>query len=609
MTNKDGLNYLLKLAEKSTPYHSGYEWSKGYAEDLKAYFADVNINEKMVMFARRENKELFDQSVQITSPIQASLGNILKKPFAKVERSNWSKSITVEGDKDDGSRSRAFEKEILARFGPKGLFSFLFERLLYWNAYDPNCFTVVEFGAFDNMRNNARPYPFEVTAEMAVDFQYDQSDLIYLVCRQVQEKEGKTGKYKVQRLTLYQAQQTIVLQELTPDEVRLLLITPMKGDVFTDNVRDGELAMLDQAVYQAVIPLPHNFSKTPAVRTGFIDNPEDDGETKLSILHPALPFAKKLLKINREIDLVAALVAHPIPFRAKDTCGATGCHKGYLADDSPCEVCHGTGYKLRPTTVSEELEFEMPDSPSEMFDPNKLMGYIFFPVEAAAMLLTLWDKWFEKAVNAVFTSDINTKAEVAQTARYHAIQQEAQSDALWPYGRHLSDSSSALSEIIGAFTGYVGANARPIIPNNLRTENVFDIFDELTAARLAGAGQDACAILEGKIMEIQLQDDPESLKRWRVDDYFNPFRGLSEAQILTALNSNLVPEPKKIFWSNRQDIMTDLVTENEKFYNLPRKIQKELIIKKIAEIQLVDTTPALDLSKLNGQGDARSIIN
>ncbi len=604
MTNQEALNHLLNLAVKGeASYHSGYEWSVKYAKELKAYFGDVNIKSFMRKYARRESEALFKQSLEITHSIQGSLGDKLKKSFAKIERSNWTKHITIDGD-EDGVQSGAFEKKFLQKFGPKGLFPYVFERLLYWNMFDPNCFTVVEFGAFDNRKENAKPYPFEVTAEMAIDFKYDQSDLIYLCCLQMIEAEDTTGKYDVKRLTLYQAEQTIVLHQLTPEQGKQVLEFPLRNEPFLADATDGSLVYWEDTYYQATIPKPHNHAQTPAARTGYIDNPEDDGHTKLSVFSAALPYAKKMLKVNRELDIVGAILAHPIPFRHEEPCGATGCRNGYLPDDTVCCVCVGTGFKLRPTTAAEELKLALPDTPAEMFDPQKIMGYIHFPVEAAEMLLTLWNKWMEEAEKSIYGSETSTKDEVAQTARYHAIQQEGTKDAIWPYSKHIASFCKYLGECIAAVTGTPQATVLPLIPANIRDETVFHVFEELKAARDAGASSDACAIINARAMEILYQDDPEALKRWRIDDYFNPFRGMTEVQILAALQSTLVPEDKKVFFSNRADIMADILNENPKFYTLDRGPQRDLIDMKVKAIQdkIQAAKPELNIGslKLNG---------
>ena len=115
---------------------------------------------------------------------------------------------------------------------------------------------------------------------------------------------------------------------------------------------------------------------------------------------------------------------------------------------------------------------------------------------------------------------------------------------------------------------------------------MFDLFDELTACRDANGGNAAAAEIQKRIMAVQLKDNPEALKRWYIDDYFDPFRGMTEAQVLTAINSAFVPENDKIFYINRSNIMSDILQETPNFYSLETKIQREKILAKVTAIKL-----------------------
>ncbi len=580
MTNSEALNYLLKLAtdgEKS--YHAGYSRTVKYAKDCKAYIGGVGLDEYMRPFARRESEELFKQRKEITAQVQSALGNMLDKPVAKIERSNWTKVVTVANDNEDGAKARAFEANTLSKFGKNGLFGYVFDRLRYWNKYDPNAFVVVEFSDFDNRETKAQPYPFEVTADMAVDFRYMQDRLEYLAVRQVQEKEEKEGaKKKVQRLTLYQPIQTLVLQQLTDTEAKAAGVSSATAKMFSPDVQDGDTVRDESGnVYQAIIPLPHNSMKTPAIRAGYVDSPEDDGKTVLSIYDAALPFAKKLLKINSELDLVMALLAFPVSIRHEEVCDATGCNKGLLADNSTCLACHGTGYKPRPTSAQEEILLPLPDRNEDMLDVSKILTYTYPPTEAVKLQIEVWEKWMSRSFQAVYNSEMYTKDQVAQTAMFHGVQLQGIYDVLYPYGRHISRVAAYLGSVIGDFTAQPGATAMPLIPSDLRFETVEDSFAQLKSHRDAGGGNDGAAILQGRIMERLLRDDPEALRRWRVDDYFNPFSGMTEEQILEAMNSGLVPERKKVFYVNSKMIMDGILDTTPNFYTLARTTQKQLI--------------------------------
>ena len=114
-------------------------------------------------------------------------------------------------------------------------------------------------------KERVRPYPFEVTSEMAVDFKYDQSDLEYLACRQVVVKMEDDTEQKVERLTMYRPQWTVVLQQLTEKEyaaVRNKRNNPALNEKFPENIEipSGWLVNINNAIYEAIIP------KAPRIR-------------------------------------------------------------------------------------------------------------------------------------------------------------------------------------------------------------------------------------------------------------------------------------------------------------------------------------------------------
>ena len=590
MNNTEALNLLFYLALKGeSAYHPGYKWSVEYSEDLKAYFGGVNVDKKMRIFARRETEDLFQQRKEITAEVQSALGMMLEKPVAKIERSNWQKYVVVDSD-EDGSKAREFEKEQLNRFGPKGLFPYTFERLRYWNIYDPNCFVAIDIKPFDNSKEKAKPYPVEITSDQAIDFKYDQADLLYLAC--LQERDG------LKRFTLYQPIQTVVLQQITDEEKKTYLVLPAQDQPFPENVEDGALVNISNKFYKAIIPLPHQYDKTPAVRAGYIDNPMDDGRTKLSIFHPALPFAKKLLKTNSEVDLTTALVGSPIPIRFGDKCDADGCNKGYdRASGAKCGTCNGTGKKVRPTSVAEEIVVEFPDSKEDLItELSNMFAYAHFPPEAAELLITRLDWCLEKSYWFLYGTELTTKSEVAQTARFHSAAEQSKNDALWSYSKHTSFACGYISKVIASFTFVPGGFAQPLIPSNLRFEISYDAFDELKTARDAGASIDACAVLQMRVMDVILQDDPEALKRAKIEDQFNPFRGASEGQIIVMLNSPFVSDEKKLFYLNKSDIVSELANKNPLFYSLTYEKQKALIDAKVLELKNnLQPVPALNI--------------
>ena len=149
MDNIQAVNLLIETAHKGkATYHAGYADTVEYSKQCKAYFAGVGLDEYLKQFARRESAELFQQRKEITAHINRAIGASLTRPFQKVPRSNFTKVLAFDNDAD-GRRSQEFANGVLARFTAKGLDRYVFERVLYWSVFDPNCFIVVEFDSTD----------------------------------------------------------------------------------------------------------------------------------------------------------------------------------------------------------------------------------------------------------------------------------------------------------------------------------------------------------------------------------------------------------------------------------------------------------------------------
>lgn len=587
MTNTEAAQILYNIAiHGKKKYHAGFDWCVEYAKRSKAHFAGVGIEEYLKKFARRESEELFQQRKEITKHVQSSMGAMLDRPFAKLQRSNWTKIIAFDGD-EKGERAQSFQTQVLDRFTKNGFDNYIFERVRYWNKFDPNCFIVVEFQSTDGVQR-ARPYPFEATSDLSVDFRYSvHGDLEYLAVRQVQSKMSGKAMQDVERLTIYQPFQTIVLQGLTDEEYKALPIKPAKTEIVPGNVADGDILYTGQKAYRVDIPIPHGLPVTPAIRAGFQENPADDGATRVGIFDAALPFAEKVVKINSELDIVTAFLAFPVSIRYEDPCDAVGCDSGKLPDGSTCVHCHGSGWKPRPTSAAEEILVPMPRNPEDMVDLTKILHYTYPPTDAVKLQIDLMQFYFQQAKEAVFNSEMFSKQETAQTATYHGIALQSVYDTIYPYAVHaVARVWKFIADACQVFTGFSGnMTAALLIPHDFNFETADDLFNELKLARDAQAGNDSTAYLDERIMERLLVDDPERLTRWRIDNAYNPFRGMTEAQILVALSSSMVPEWQKVWWINRGWMMPEILEENPDFYMLQAKRQREIITRRVEQLK------------------------
>jgi hypothetical protein len=591
-TPKDLAATLFRIASKGrTAYHKDYDRTVEYSRELKAMFGGVDLDSFLKKFARREDDDLFEQRKTITSHLQEAVTPALDRPFEKIGRSNFTRQLSA-GTGAAAERTTAELEGTLRGFFAGGLEKYLFDQLRYFNTFDPNAFIAIEFAAFDNRKEKAKPYPFEIDSEAAVDFRVSSHGrLNYLVARQVADRPTKkdaTTTKPVERLTIYAPNQTVVLQEKLSWELKeeglAAPINPTKA-IEADPV-NGEVLKIGDRFWTWVVPIPHKFGETPAFRTGFIPDPKTRKRTCLSIFNAALPWLRKLLKTNSEFDLVCALMAFPTKIVAEELCETPGCIGGEV-NGSKCNTCKGTGFKKLPTSAQEIIRIPFPATAQDAIDPSKLLAYTYPPVEIVTLQKETVGWFLENCARSVFNSQMFSRQETTQTATYHGIALTSVYDTLFPYAQHLSKVWPFAVRAIATFTGFnadqIAANL--LFPKEFRFESLEDLLAALDRATKAGASPDAVAIIQRRIMDVMLEDDREALRRWDVQRLFNPFEGMPEASVLAAIAGGLVTEDDKILFVNRRRIFAELSIEEVDFYKKPYPEQRKSVAAKVAQIR------------------------
>ena len=220
--------FLMAVGDQRT--HKWYKRVTGLRSLYRKLITGEDMDSLMQQFNQRETRQMFEQRKRITKHITKTVAKGLIKPQYKVPRSNGVIRI-LEYTKDSKESNKRQLEGILGKFwGTKSLDKWMGSRWIELNDIDPNAFVVVEWKPFDARIEKAAPYPFEVTSEQAVLFEYDNNILQYLVVLQVKDT--------LRRYTLYDKDKATVLQQIRDDKiigaVRLMsMILRMKrGDAF-----------------------------------------------------------------------------------------------------------------------------------------------------------------------------------------------------------------------------------------------------------------------------------------------------------------------------------------------------------------------------------------
>ena len=104
-----------------------------------------------------------------------------------------------------------------------------------------------------------------------------------------------------------------------------------------------------------------------------------------------------------------------------------------------------------------------------------------------------------------------------------------------------------------------------------------DYLAEYEVAKKAGAGISILQNIQDEIMKMDMEDNPEEMKRYSVQQRFLPFRDKNESQITVLLAKLPADNYYVTLWTYFPEIFAKLVLDDPKFYNLAYEKQVELV--------------------------------
>ena len=586
MIKEDAIKLLVEVIKKGKR-HVNYAKNVDRAKLYHTLATGEDAESLLKLYARRENKELFDQRVAITQHIFTTTTKSIMDVFYKVPRALYNRILAF---KDDDSNLRLKELEdILSKYyGDSSLDDWMGTRYLDLNAFDPNTFIVEEFESFDNRVIRAKPYPFEVSSGMAIDYLYKNNVLQYLIVEQKKEK--------LLRYTIYTDIQSIVLQQVDSKDLNI-----SDEDTIVQYF-DKLYISINKNIYEYIEPLPYNLGRVPARQVGIVRAKQksgDDNISYLSLFDAAIPFIKKSIKTNSELDLVMSNMAFPIKISYVHKCNE--CEGFGKVNDETCGECHGTG-KIHPTSSMETIEIGMNGNldNESVIDLNKMVAFVSPPTDIIKIMDEYVDKMVERAKEIVFNSDIFTKKQISDTATGKILDSQNVYDALQPVFRSFSDMWEHKIDVIRLITDLNNNLIRSFTFNkDAKLKSKTELFSDLTLLNSANASPEFRRDVYNDIARITYSDNPNEYLRYQVRERFNPFSGYSQESITQALLSEFVRKEIKVLYYNFNYIFNEVehrsISKGKDFYSLNYELQKQEIDVIVSEIidQTKTTVPIL----------------
>lgn len=610
MNYKDQRELALSLI-RTQAKHAYYDRVVKLAEDYLTLISGEGMERFLSRFVRRESVEMFEQRLAITKAITPAVTNSIMKPFYKVSRND---KVKKKFDFKEALRNDAVQTMVDRFYGDsvrktRGLDYWLKTRFVELSFTDPNAWIVTEWEQPKSQTEVITPYPFEVSAEEAVNFRYEGEILKWLFVRQdyvyeTTNKEGEIIEARGFKYTLYETNKTIVVKDVDKE------VMDKTGYMLQDN--ESYVQLEKGGKYMLVTELTPNLGYVPAFRVGCMTDVFTKSKTYVNPFHPAMCYFEKSIKAISELDLTMTLHTFPQKLQYVERCEGDGdsmCSNGYKAGTmTKCGGCEGTGFKAIATTTQDAITLPMPEEGQEHYMKlDELVKYVSPDSAIIDIQMRYSDSLKKDAHLAVFNSTVfldeggNT---VEKTA--YEVNSDMQSiyDTLEPFTEKYSE---IWKEQVYTFAKLALVNSPEdsaysiihIFPSDLQLKTIGMLLNELKVANESGAPSFLRQAINNEIAEIIFTGDVVERKKYEIKKLFYPFNGLSPEEVSALMSSPYVSKQTKVLYANFEAIFADILKEKPEFIAMNSHAKQwnvlmEKLQQFIEEIDSENPTPVMN---------------
>lgn len=615
---------LRNATDGRESYHEHYNHVTELAEKYKAFATGEGMGQYLKRYNSRETEPEFEQRELLTIYVTKAIWGTANKPKEKV--GTVEPLVKVVQYKDgDATKKKDIDNSIGTFYGTEDVDYYLSEIWMRWEELDPNAFILITFDTIDNRFNKPIPYATEISSADAVNYEYSNNILQFLVINRKIDYVTKEATDKKSETTAEGNYYTIYVDNdqisFTQIDLKLNAAANLQiGVIYTKDSREPvEIGSTNKTTTYIVRTSKENLFEVkffepktgyvPAFRVGALRDKSTDGQTTVNLIDNAMPHFEKVTKTGSELDISFSKHAFPqkvsyAPPCPGDIVGGIACINGKTANGIPCAVCGGSGLQLH-MSASDAIVIRLPKSPEQAFDLNKLVAYVVVPIDIVKMLDEYVDKEEAKCMRAVYNSNIYEKDSITDTATGRLIDMQSVYDALAPIAARYSFAWKFIVQTIAIYRSIAeGLIIEHKFPKDFKFESVADKLNKLTFAKNGGANQQVMDSMNEDLLQLIYADRPEMLKEAQVKRRFNPFNGKDDTTILSIIQSGETTSYNKtmyLFWSQifvdaeqtalkpapiKQADQKEQLVEPTNFYDWSYEKQKALIdtlIKKYQE--------------------------
>jgi hypothetical protein len=564
-------------------HHQDYDHTKAYTEFIQNIaVADDDAKKKLIKrYERRESQADYAQKIELSNLTTPAIYNNILVPFNRALRMD---NVQITWGKDEQDYESKFYAE-------KSAYLYLTGVAFVHSYYDPNAFLVMTIPPFDHNLEKATPVPVILGSDKCMDYEFKDGVLQYFVgdfgdsfriYSRATRRENVSDWYKEGN--------TLRAELLKADDNATPIDTPVDEDGWeklADTISPSTVVVINVGGkrYQITEHEP-KIDGIQVRRLGYIPSIKTKGRTCVSIVDPALPRIKGLIKSMSEKDLATALHVFPQKIVQANPCAGAQyegkfhkCKEGILVNtkDVMCPTCKGSGKQPMHTDSQDVIMVEMGKHVEDTHRLDNIVHYVKTDIETPKYLNDYIIQHSELCIRDIFPGKKDSQQEPSvKTATQVAIDYEDENAVLIPFLRNLEE--------VYRFCIHTGMQIKDTPLNkvnfSIRTSDdpIIQTLDELILAfkNSEGAPASVRKKLREKIARKVSSNSKEVDKREAIRIMYEPFIDKTPAQIQYGISQNLLPMRKRVLWMNFDDIMTELEA-NDGWVDFAPEKQKELI--------------------------------
>lgn len=604
--------------------HPDYKRVTALAKEYHDIFTGSGVKDYLRTYRKAESEDSFQQMLDIYETTVPSVVHNLDTIFEKPLRSN--RIFSTIDHTNNGARDEILDrmKSFWQGETESGLDAYLQERWKHLVMYDPNAFIVIEFETFNPIKEKTRPFAIEYTSKEAINYQYINGVMDWLICEKehwYESRNGgtndavnamlnnKSGVVFVQgsKFILYLENSAVVYTEI--DKVHRIIpndiLSRKNFNQQTDIVeirKDPNQAAPDRVFVKQVFDMKSG--KVPAFRVGYLQDPESASlpRTTLSNIHYALAFFKKELKSGSELDLTIRAHVFPKTFMYGPRCPGDPdegkpCNAGKTTNGETCRVCNGTGVLPVHTTSTDIIIVPWPKNNEDAINLKEVMAQFSPDMDLVRFMVDFCEHLTEKAKSAVFPSQSvstskntfaknNANPSQPTTATEQDYSWDNVYDAYRPFTSKYSYAWLFITSMIAIYTDNLnGFKNYHAFPRDYKLKPISVLTTEAASAKDAGLPQHVMQAIYNDIADIVYADDQDTLTKIQIKNKFHPFSGKSKEEIQAVLYTEEILPYFKILYIYF-DIIFDQIDQElgDKFYLLKYEAQKAEVDRRVNAI-------------------------